>query len=352
MRNFLSIFVGFLICIWGSFACGEPFELGEPPLFSESFEPSLLPEVRQEGQQRLISVNPQSHQASKDFYYDYYIGSEGVSTGWTGDHATCNAGTTTQQYKNAMLMEINYFRAMAGVPANINFYADYSAKAQKAALMMSVNGTLDHSPPTSWTCYSADGAEAAGKSNLALGYSSHVIAGYMRDSGTSSLGHRRWILYPQTQVMGTGDIPATGPYRAANVLWVFDSNMWGPRPTTREEFVAWPPPGYVPYQVIYSYWSFAYAHADFTNATVSMKRAGSPISVTKQSLASGYGENTLVWTPLNMSWWGEHLVTYTVTISNVLIDDSPRNFTYYVSVFDPSKPVTSESTEEFLLWTK
>jgi hypothetical protein len=28
-------------------------------------------------------------------------------------------GTTTQAYKNAMLLELNYFRAMAGVPAEL-----------------------------------------------------------------------------------------------------------------------------------------------------------------------------------------------------------------------------------------
>src|SRR3954464_7620558 len=62
--------------------------------------------------------------------------------------------------------------------------------------------------------------------------------------------------------MGTGDVPSSGPaddpYPAANELCVFDGNTFGPRPATREEYVAWPPPGYVPYQVVGPRWSFAY----------------------------------------------------------------------------------------------
>jgi hypothetical protein len=49
------------------------------------------------------------------------------------------------------------------------------------------------------------------------------------------------------------------------------------------------------------------------------------------------------------AWPAEHLVTYTVTVSNVLIGGSPRSFTYTVRVFDPAQPVTSNS---YILWTK
>lgn len=58
---------------------------------------------------------------------------------------------------------------MAGVPATVVLSGEFTAKAQKAALMMSVNRQLSHSPDSTWICYSAEGAEAAGKSNLYLG---------------------------------------------------------------------------------------------------------------------------------------------------------------------------------------
>ncbi len=51
--------------------------------------------------------------------------------------------------------------------------------------------------------------------------------------------------------MGTGDVPETASYPAINVLWVQDEDhIFDPRPKTFNEFVAWPPPGYVPAPVV------------------------------------------------------------------------------------------------------
>jgi len=286
-----------------------------------------------------LAVYPQDRQASERFFQQVYLASENVPINWTGNHSTCTAGTTSQSFRDAVLLRINYFRAMAGVPAGIAFSTEYSRKAQQAALMMSRNEQLSHSPPSSWTCYTAEGAEAAGHSNLYLGtYSWGAIDGYMEDpgSGNTAAGHRRWILYPQTQVMGTGDIPSTGSYWAANALWVFDANMWGARPPTREEFVAWPPPGYVPYQVVFPRWSFSYDDAGFSSATVSMTRNGSGISVSVKPVVNGYGENTLVWEPAaSFGVAPTSDITYTVSVQNVLVGSVYRNFAYNVVVFNP-----------------
>ena len=55
---------------------------------------------------------------------------------------------------------------------------------------------------------------------------------YLKDRGDANdaTGHRRWVLYPQTQNMGTGDLPPGGSFWAANALWIMDVNIWGPRP--------------------------------------------------------------------------------------------------------------------------
>lgn len=262
---------------------------------------------------------------------------------WTGDHDSCDPGLTGQDFRLAVLRRINYFRAMAGVPAEIKFSDESNRKAQAAALMMSVNRQLSHSPPTSWICFSSAGAEGAGSSNLFLGvYSWDAITGYMRDpgSGNSAVGHRRWILYPQTQVMGTGDIPNTQNYPASNALRVFDEHMWEQRPTTREEYVAWPPPGYVPYQVVFPKWSFSYANADFSGSSVTMESSGINLSVNQANVVNGYGENTLVWIPMGLdegSSWPIPTAdtTYTVSVHNVLINNHSREFTYSVIVFNP-----------------
>jgi hypothetical protein len=291
-----------------------------------------------------LSVDPQNRQASVAFFNQVYQASEGVDTAWTGSHATCDAGTTADAFRWAVQLRINYFRAMAGVSGDVQLSDEYNHKAQQAALMMSANDQLSHSPPLSWQCYSEEGREAAGSSNLYLGvYGPSAITGYVMDPGGGNypVGHRRWILYPQTKWMGTGDIPPSGSYRSSNALWVFDPSMWEPRPKTREEFVAWPPPGYVPYQVVFPRWSFAYAQADFSSATVEMSTAGQNVPLTLQPVVNGYGENTLVWEPdLSFGSPPSADVSYTVTVRHVGIGAALYDFSYQVTVFDPGSSVS------------
>lgn len=95
--------------------------------------------------------------------------------------AGCQAGQPSADLQAATLQLVNYFRAMSQVQP-VTFDEALSAKAQQAALMMYANNQLDHTPPTTWTCYSAAGAEAAGSANLALGYAgASVIKGYLDD---------------------------------------------------------------------------------------------------------------------------------------------------------------------------
>lgn len=202
--------------------------LGTPPVFPDRAEPLIL-----QGPSLLavsgLSVNPSEREASRAFYFAYYENASKPPITWTGDVGTCNAGDTAAAFKDAVMLRINYFRAMAGVPAAVAWDPTYSTKAQAAALIMAANGSLSHDPPASWKCYSAEGDEAAGKSNLSLGrYGWDAISGYMEDWGPNNgyVGHRRWVLYPQTQTMGTGDIPP-GSSSAANALWVFDRPLQG-----------------------------------------------------------------------------------------------------------------------------
>ncbi|MEZ5364199.1 MAG: CAP domain-containing protein [Bryobacterales bacterium] len=225
----------------------------------------------------------------------------------------------------------------------------FSTKAQKAALMFSANRTLSHNPPSSWTFYNADAAEAASNSNICYQYSGvyflpGCIDAYMRDdeSNNSAVGHRRWILYPQTQQMGTGDVsltPGSQPYPYANALWVFNGNWGATRPSTRDEFVAWPPPGYVPYQTLYSRWSFSYPQADFQAAAVTMRDSiGATIPLSIAPISNGYGENTIVWTPVNPLPAGvlSQDAPIDVRITGVSIGGQTRSYSYRVTVFDPA----------------
>ena len=279
-----------------------------------------------------------------------------VPMGWTGNVPSNIPGTTTQAFKDAVAARINWFRAMAGVPPQIAISPIYSAKDQQAALMFSANRQISHSPPATWVDYSAEAAEAAANSNICYGYSNDpgCVAAYVIDSGSNNaaVGHRRWILYPQTLTMGTGDVPQSGTagnsYPPANALWVFDGLYGTARPATRAAYVAWPPPGFVPYQVVGPRWSFSYPGADFTNASVSMQRNGAAVPVRQEQVATGYGENTLVWVPDNLDASAYFQptapaadTTSTVTLTNVRINGVPQTFPYSVTVFDPDSAAGS-----------
>jgi uncharacterized repeat protein (TIGR02543 family) len=294
-------------------------------------------------------IAPSSREASRIFYRTVYAASENVPIGWNGNVATGNAGTTSAAFKDAVQRRVNWFRAMAGIPAGITFDATFSSKDQQAALMMSANNSLSHSPPPTWTYYTAGGAEAAGKSNIFLGsYGPKAITGYIEDFGSpnASVGHRRWILYPQTQTMGTGDIPPGDVYDSANALWVVTSDFGTTRPAVRDEFVAWPPPGFVPHALVFPRWSFSYPGATFTSATVTMQRGGNSVPVNIQSTSGGAGESSIVW-----AWDGLDAnqemgpsappasdTSVQVNVNGVVINGQSRNFAYTVTLFDPEKP--------------
>ena len=283
-------------------------------------------------------------------FYRLYKAANLVPSEWSGGVANCQAGSTGLDYKEVTRQQINFFRAMAGVPASVSIDSGFSAKGQQAALMFSANGQLDHFPPSTWRCYTANGAEAAGKSNLALGNAGpNAVKGYMDDSGTNNafVGHRRWVLYPQTQLMGTGDVTdaPNGGYDA-NALWVQDGNYFSVRPPVRDDFVAWPPTGYIPYDLVPARWSFSYPNADFSAASVSVTRDGQILPAQLETVANGYGENTLVWVVDNRTTSASSVLPrpsadtpYHVVISGARIGGQARNFDYTVIVFDADPAV-------------
>jgi len=310
-------------------------------------------------------VDIHNRQAVQELYNSVYLASNGVNAQWTGNVAACEAGDTSIAYKNAVLQRINYFRSMSGVGADIQFSEEMNRKARLAALMMSANRNLSHQPPDSWVCYSADGAEAAGQANLGLGtHGYEAITLLMEDFGANNtlVGHRRWIYYPQTRVMGTGDIVPTTVFgaRTSHATVVEDENLFAARPATRDGFVSWPPPGYVPYPLVFSRWSLSYANADFSNAVIKMTdSAGNPVNldIIYRSNPPVPGrisapENTIVWEPsVNpVSAAGRSDVDYTVTVRNVVLDGVDKTFEYTVTAFDPSiaQAVSSAQPQPFL----
>lgn len=262
--------------------------------------------------------------------------------GWSaGSSGDCDAGTTSQAFRDSMISRVNWYRAMGGVPAVITEDTAKSAQAQETALMMARTGRLSHHPDDSFSCYTATGADMAGKSNLALGlHGLAAIDGYMLDPGSknTAVGHRNWILHPPTQTMGTGDIPS-GPGRAANSLYVFN-NVFGEQPEVREAagFIAWPPRGYVPGEVVYARWSFGLRGSDMSGAQVTVTRDGFAVDtpvVHRSAACSLCGSAPfpiVVFEPQGVNTNPRVDTTYSVTITGINVNGSVQNHSYTVAI--------------------
>jgi hypothetical protein len=249
-------------------ACGtaQQYDLGEP-LRREPPKQAAPPAAAADSAIPATGgYDTSSRVAVAQAYIGDYLPTRAIPSSWTGSVADGNAGDVSPVYRNAVAQRVNWYRAMAGAPAWIAFDPTFNAKAQKGALMLAANKALSHTPPTTWQFYTAEGAEALGKSSLCQAFESDpgCVEQYIADQGANNAaaGHRRWIFYPQTRLMGTGDVPYDR--NLWNALWVFDSNYGTQRPATRDEFVAWPPKGYVPYQVVFPRWSFSYPNANFS----------------------------------------------------------------------------------------
>lgn len=300
-------------------------ELGQPP--------SLTPaQVRARTTSTSAPISPRAPGQSRadvvSLFNTRYTPSLGVPVGWTGSVAGCVPGVTSAAFEAATIQMANYFRTMAGLPT-VTLDPARTPGAQAAALIMKAQGALSHNPPNNWACWTQAGFDSAGKSNLFLGVTgAEAVAGYMDDTGVPSLGHRRWIIYPPQIQIGTGSTDTT------NALDV--TGPFGARPAT-PEYVSWPPPGFVPFQVVYNTWSFAYPGADFTGATVTMTQGGTPVQVNVVQLPNGFGDPGISWIPQGLGTGaGVADRSFSVTVSNVVIAGTPRTFSYIVTVIDPA----------------
>lgn len=296
-----------------------------------------------------FSVDTDDRLAVAELYHCVYLASEGFEgrMGWAGDVASCAEGTVSSSFHDDTLRRINYYRAMAGLNADIVFSATKNAKCQKAALIMSRNGALSHDPigeHPEWSCLTTDGDEAAGCANISMSTGASYtgprsVDGQMADLGSSNIpvGHRRWLLYPRAREMGNGGIPGQGSYGSSAAVWVIGD--FGAAPAS-PVWVGWPNRGYVPYMLVPARWSLSMAGANFNNATVSMTHDGAPVTLTKihpttSSPAVGYGDPTIVWEPQGVPTTAPACdETYVVTISGIT-GAASSTVTYTVTLMDP-----------------
>ncbi len=345
-----------------------------------SLAQAWTPGIGHEADTSGFTVNTQSRNDVISFWHSVYRQSEGYEDriNWTGSIGSGNPGTTSAAFKDDIERRINYYRAMAGMNANI-FVSPSSltisdnsghnapagttkqTAAQAAAFMLSCNSDefrtgggvatgahSPHDPPASWIFDSQTARNGAYFSNLAVGhYGPGAIDAYMRENDrtgasvkNSKVAHRRWILYSRRKEVSTGDVTltpsGTAPYYAANALYVIGDLLPPPADNT---FIAWPSAGFFPEPILPEPWSLSYPGADFGPATVSITNAaGTPVATTVLSRNASYGDNTLVWkldTPPPSAATEDQ--TYHVTVSNIFVGGSPRSHSYSVTIINPNR---------------
>lgn len=256
------------------------------------------------------------------------------------DITACQPGLLKPAVTTAFLQTLNALRSLHRLPA-VGYSSSDEPAAQAAALMMAANGQLSHNPPTTWRCYTAPGAAAAGSSNLygaagaGLGYNTdeQILAGFMTEIDNivaESVGHRRWLLDPFLGSVAYGRVAGrqqTNTRADAAAIKVFDNA--GPSAVTGAlpDFVAYPygdyparffdPRALLSFSVVANRSDkWANRSVNFANATVSVRqRDGAALTVSRVTYDNeGYG------LPNNLQFAVAGLqpnVQYDVTVANV-----------------------------------
>ncbi|MGE0786682.1 MAG: CAP domain-containing protein [Sandaracinaceae bacterium] len=240
---------------------------------------------------------------------------------WTPGTDSCDPGTLSMTGIDDTLRRVNMFRWLAGLP-EVGYDGSHHSELMECAHMMSMNRSLSHMPPTSWTCWATGGADAAGRSNIALGYRSPgtAIDGYMTDVGTESLGHRRWILGTRLGEVEIGY--SEGGALPGQCLGVFDASGSSDRSWT-----AYPNPGFAPLGMLTDSrdvvtWSFQANDFDLpasTSVEVTHLASGRVRPVTSYLTGGGGPPPSIAFTPTG--WTPRAGDTYRVHIIGTELGD-------------------------------
>jgi uncharacterized protein YkwD len=214
---------------------------------------------------------------------------------WTAGAAACDLGTIVDGSKQDALKRINTYRWLAGLADNVVENTSQFQDAQSCAVMMAVNGAIDHTPPNSWACRTPEALAGAGSSNLSAGADlGGSIDNFMRDSGNeTTLGHRRWFLNPPLGKVGLGYAENSSGV-GYSCVGVFDQSGSAGR-----SWVAYPNPGPAPLPLAQSMWSFSATGLDPDNVDVEVyhKADNKSLGIEVTKLADGFGQPAVGWRP-------------------------------------------------------
>jgi len=220
---------------------------------------------------------------------------------------------------------VNLYRWLAELPAVVTDPTK-DMQDQQCALMMRANNMISHEPDSSWLCYTADGATAAGSSNVSSGRAVSSVDLYMIDPGNpTTIGHRRWVLSNSLGPIGIG-----GTDRAS-CMWTLTGTGKAGKP-----WMAWPAAGQIPLQAVSprgttvdsTGWTVQSDSINLANAQVTVTVDGVAQPVTVTQLGGGYGSKYAIrFNP--MGWTTAAGKTYAVAVTNI-----PTAINYSVQIVD------------------
>jgi hypothetical protein len=193
---------------------------------------------------------------------------------------------------------------------------------------MAANGWLNHHPPSTAACWTAEGYDGASHGNLSPARTGpRAVASYMTDPGANngSAGHRRWLLYQQLWAIGSGDVAQNNSIYVLGPRLITGTTQWAP----------WPSAGFFPRELEPDgRWSLSYPGADFTRAAITVTTPDGPVNTVPPVVDDGAGDNTIVWDMALPHWLGNgnwDITTdypVTVTVSGIVIDGKVVDHTY------------------------
>lgn len=153
--------------------------------------------------------------------------------------ASEEAGKLSGKSRKNILNALNFYRYIAGIPADVEYDEELEYYAQAGTTLLTKVGELTHYPdqPSGVSdAFYEDGYKGTSSSNLGMGYSNLTAAlknGWMNDGDASNIdrvGHRSWCLNPHMGKTGFGhsgqytsmyslDESGTGKVNPAYVQW-------------------------------------------------------------------------------------------------------------------------------------
>jgi hypothetical protein len=200
----------------------------------------------------------------------------------------CEPGILDPAYQMDALRRVSLFRWLSGLgPVTSN--TDYMGLTQACATAlaaedMGVRGQISED----WACYSEQASDGVLASNTISGATSAAdsVVLYMTDEGVASLGHRRWILFPELGAT------AFGFRDGYSCMYTSDRSAFGGPDFVAYPFATFPDEGLV------GPWSWSSEALGFDDSTTVTITDSSDAEVTVENVREAEGDfgwPTLAW---------------------------------------------------------